>query len=85
MTHFDEAGSIRVHTMDPKKVPHMAGSLSSRSRAHQEDTHFAFLATALFAGVPSPPRWITPEFSGAACVTRTRDPIITNDVLYRLS
>jgi hypothetical protein len=23
--------------------------------------------------------------SGAACVTRTRDPIITNDVLYRLS
>jgi hypothetical protein len=22
---------------------------------------------------------------GAACVTRTRDPIITNDVLYRLS
>jgi len=23
--------------------------------------------------------------NGAACVTRTRDPIITNDVLYRLS
>jgi hypothetical protein len=23
--------------------------------------------------------------AGAACVTRTRDPIITNDVLYRLS
>ena len=23
--------------------------------------------------------------SGAACVTRTRDPIITNDVLYQLS
>jgi len=22
---------------------------------------------------------------GAACVTRTRDPIITNDVLYQLS
>lgn len=22
---------------------------------------------------------------GAACVTRTRDPVITNDVLYRLS
>ncbi len=25
------------------------------------------------------------EGAGAACVTRTRDPIITNDVLYRLS
>ena len=25
------------------------------------------------------------EESGAACVTRTRDPIITNDVLYQLS
>ena len=24
-------------------------------------------------------------FYGAACVTRTRDPIITNDVLYQLS
>jgi len=23
--------------------------------------------------------------NGAACVTRTRDPVITNDVLYRLS
>jgi hypothetical protein len=23
--------------------------------------------------------------TGAACVTRTRDPVITNDVLYRLS
>jgi hypothetical protein len=22
---------------------------------------------------------------GAACVTRTRDPVITNDVLYQLS
>ena len=25
------------------------------------------------------------EVGGAACVTRTRDPIITNDVLYQLS
>jgi hypothetical protein len=25
------------------------------------------------------------HLNGAACVTRTRDPIITNDVLYRLS
>ena len=25
------------------------------------------------------------EEGGAACVTRTRDPIITNDVLYQLS
>ncbi|CDX36892.1 hypothetical protein MPLDJ20_20728 [Mesorhizobium plurifarium] len=25
------------------------------------------------------------EKFGAACVTRTRDPIITNDVLYQLS
>ncbi len=25
------------------------------------------------------------ENIGAACVTRTRDPVITNDVLYRLS
>jgi hypothetical protein len=26
-----------------------------------------------------------PASNGAACVTRTRDPIITNDVLYQLS
>ena len=25
------------------------------------------------------------QMNGAACVTRTRDPVITNDVLYRLS
>ena len=25
------------------------------------------------------------ETRGAACVTRTRDPVITNDVLYQLS
>jgi hypothetical protein len=25
------------------------------------------------------------KMGGAACVTRTRDPIITNDVLYQLS
>jgi hypothetical protein len=28
---------------------------------------------------------ISGEGIGAACVTRTRDPIITNDVLYQLS
>ena len=26
-----------------------------------------------------------PKGGGAACVTRTRDPLITNEVLYRLS
>ncbi len=25
------------------------------------------------------------QMNGAACVTRTRDPVITNDVLYQLS
>jgi hypothetical protein len=41
----------------------------------------AFL-TALWDGAVFELRW---EQSGAAYVTRTRDPIITNDVLYRLS
>ena len=35
-------------------------------------------------GFATPPGVAAGE-AGAACVTRTRDPIITNDVLYQLS
>lgn len=49
--------------------------------------HFGFAALKSLSrkplGIHSRPD--RARMNGAACVTRTRDPIITNDVLYRLS